>query len=196
MRRALGSRLRALHLRHQLAESRRVLHGEIGQLLAVQRDARGLESGDERAVREPVFAGGGVDAHDPQTSEVALLVAAADEGILERSVGRLFRGAIQLALVAEHSFRTAQQLLALLTPDASTLHSWHCGLLKNLSGVRDQEPGASVTDWPQAPGSWPLHISTCKATSCAACRDPARPPRGCRAGCACAWSSCWSGCGA
>src|SRR6476469_4034501 len=112
--------------RDELAERRRVLHGEIGQLLAVEGDAGCLQPRDERAVGDPVLAGGGVDTHDPQAPEVPLLVAAADESILERGIGRLFRGAIQLALVAEHSFRAAQQLLALLTPDGSTLHSGHC----------------------------------------------------------------------
>ena len=43
------------------------------------------------AVGEAVLARGGVDADDPQAAEVALLAAAADEGVLERRVDRLFR---------------------------------------------------------------------------------------------------------
>ncbi len=87
------------------------------------------------AVRHAVLAGGRVDADDPQAAEVPLLSAPADEGILERGIGRLFRGAIQLALVGEHALRAGQQLLPLGAPDVSTLHSRHCKLPKKSMGL-------------------------------------------------------------
>src|SRR6185436_14766873 len=52
-----------------------IVHGELGQLLAVQLDLRHLEGVDERSVRQPVFPGRGVDPLDPQAAEVPLLVA-------------------------------------------------------------------------------------------------------------------------
>src|SRR5207245_6194623 len=58
-----------------------------------------------------VLARGGVDADDPQAAEVTLLAAPAHERVLERGVDRLFRGAIQLALVGVVTLRQAQQLL-------------------------------------------------------------------------------------
>ena len=67
-----------------------------------------------------MLAGGGVDADDPQAAEVALLAAAADEGVAERGVDRLFRGAIQLALVGVIALRQPKQLLALGAPDRSS----------------------------------------------------------------------------
>ena len=77
------------------------------------------------AVREAVFAGGGVDADDPQPAEVALLAAAADERVLERGVDRFFRGAIQLALVGVVALRQPEQLLALGAANRSSFYTRH-----------------------------------------------------------------------
>ena len=75
----------------ELRERRRARHGEIGELLAVDRVARGLQAGDQLAVGQAVLARRGVDAHHPEPAEVALLAAPADERVLERGVDRLFR---------------------------------------------------------------------------------------------------------
>src|SRR5262249_27673732 len=61
----------------------------------------------------------------PQPPEVALLAAAADEGVLQRGVDRLFRGAIQLALVGVIALRQTKQLLALGAPDCPSLYPRH-----------------------------------------------------------------------
>ena len=72
-----------------------------------------LQPVDQLAVGEAVLARGGVDADHPQAAEVALLAAAADEGVFERGVDRLFRGTIQLALVGVIALRQPKQLLPL-----------------------------------------------------------------------------------
>src|SRR6059036_3048236 len=51
--------------------------------------------------------------------------AAADERIFQRGVDRLFRGAIQLALVGVVTLRQPQQLLPLGTADCSSLYTRH-----------------------------------------------------------------------
>ena len=65
--------------------------GEIGQLLAIDRVARRLQTGDQLTVGNTVLASGGVDPHHPEPPEIALLAAPADERVLERGVDRLFR---------------------------------------------------------------------------------------------------------
>src|SRR3954449_8432411 len=72
------------------AEGLGVAHGHVGQNLAVQLDSGQLEPVHELRVAHAVELGGGVDAGDPQATEVALAVAAVavrvglrlDEGFL------------------------------------------------------------------------------------------------------------------
>src|SRR5437762_968271 len=87
--------------------------GELRQALAVERDAGPLQAADELTVVEPVLSRGGIDADDPQPAEIALLAPAPDERVFQRGVDRLFRRAIQLALVGVVALRQAEQLLAL-----------------------------------------------------------------------------------
>jgi hypothetical protein len=53
------------------------VHREVGERLAVDLDAGGLDAGDEPAVREPEAARRRVDALDPQRAVVALSSGAA-----------------------------------------------------------------------------------------------------------------------
>src|SRR5205085_8421076 len=85
---------------------------ELGKAFAVERHAGVLEAADELAVREAVLPCGGVDADDPQPTEVALLAAASHEGVLQRGVDRFFRRAIQLALVGVIALGERQPILA------------------------------------------------------------------------------------
>src|SRR5439155_5808070 len=99
--------------------------GELRQALAIERDAGVLQAAHQLPVGQPVLARGRVDADDPQRPEVALLAAAADERVLERRVDRLFRGAIELALVGIVSLRQPEQLLALGAANCSSFYSRH-----------------------------------------------------------------------
>src|SRR5436190_11044441 len=121
----LSLRASGLGLARELGKSGRARDGDLGQALAVERDAGRLQALDELSVRQAVLARGGVDADDPQAAEVALLAPAADERVLQRGVDRLFRGAIELALGLIEPFRAAEQLLALRAADVSTFHSRH-----------------------------------------------------------------------
>src|SRR3954451_15633453 len=130
-----GRRTGGLRLRGEDRERVRLARGEVGQHLAIERHASGLEAPDERAVRQAVLARGGVDAHDPQPAEVALLAAPADEGVLERRVDRLLGRSIQLALGLEEAFRPGKDLLALGAADGSTFDSRHDSLGAGTPGV-------------------------------------------------------------
>src|SRR3954469_10203689 len=62
------------------AERLGVAHGDVSQHLAVQLDTGQLETVHELRVAHAVELGGGIDAGDPQATEVALAVAAVTVG--------------------------------------------------------------------------------------------------------------------
>src|SRR5688572_2128959 len=66
-----------LGLLGDLAERSDVVHRDVRQRLAVQLDAGLQQAVHEAAVAQAVHAGGGVDAHDPQRTELALALLAA-----------------------------------------------------------------------------------------------------------------------
>src|SRR5476649_1044159 len=120
----------SLGLLGQRRKCRRAGNGQLRQALAVERDPGVLQPADHLPVREPVLAGGRVDADYPQAAEITLLAAAADESVLERRVDRFFRGAIQLALIGVKALGELQQFLALGPPDGSSFYTRH-SLLPN-----------------------------------------------------------------
>ena len=63
---------------HELAERIHVVHGEIGENLAVHIDAGQLQAVDHAAVRSAANAGARIDARDPQLAVFALLQLASD----------------------------------------------------------------------------------------------------------------------
>src|SRR5689334_19016700 len=107
----LRSGQRSLGLRDDLAKRRALGDRHVGEHLAIERDAGGLETPNQLRVGEAVLARRGVDAHHPQAAEVALLVLAPDVGVLRRGIDRLLGLAIQLALGLVKALRTCQQLL-------------------------------------------------------------------------------------
>src|SRR5919112_4008898 len=54
----------------------RIAHGDIGQDLPVDLDAGLAQPVDEHVVAHVVLPRGGVDAHDPEAAEIALLILA------------------------------------------------------------------------------------------------------------------------
>ena len=62
-------------------ERLRVVHGEVGENLAVQTDVLLRELAHELGIGDTVLTGGGVDPLDPEGAEVALLGLAVTVGI-------------------------------------------------------------------------------------------------------------------
>src|SRR5690606_40713812 len=87
--------------------------------------ASGPEPVHEHAVGGAVLARRGVDADDPETAEVALLVLAADIGVDACLLGGLPHELVELALVLEVALGELGELLALLTTNDSTLDARH-----------------------------------------------------------------------
>src|SRR6266568_4447800 len=111
-RKSATSRL-SLHcgfsLRRELRKGVRVAHGQIGQNLAVERDARRFQSAQELAVGQPVLPRGGADALDPQAPILPLFRAAVAKSIPLGAIGRFLRGLIELALGQEKAFCAQEQ---------------------------------------------------------------------------------------
>src|SRR5262245_43574865 len=107
-----------------------MIERQVREALAIEADAGGLQAADQFSIGQPVLAGGGIDAHDPQPAEVPLLAAAAGVGVIQRLVDRLLGCLVQLALGGVEPLRALQQLLALGAPDGSSFYAGHLLLLK------------------------------------------------------------------
>src|SRR5271156_2379199 len=77
-------------------ESSSVVHGNVGEHLAVELDTGGLEAVDELRVADAVDLGGGVDAHDPEGTVLPLLLLAAAVGELESTLDGFLRCLVEL----------------------------------------------------------------------------------------------------
>src|SRR4051794_19671349 len=79
------------------------MHGDVGEHLAVERDAGEVQRVDELTVGQPFRADCGVDALDPQSAEAALLHLAVAVGILPGLLDRLAgdsNGVLAAAVIA------------------------------------------------------------------------------------------------
>src|SRR5579883_24056 len=107
------------------AERLEVVHGEIREHLAVDGDAGLLQAVHQPAVGQAELARRGVDAHDPQRAELALLLLAADVGVLHRLDDRLLGDAEHLASGVVVALRAAEDLLVPTARDDTTFDSCH-----------------------------------------------------------------------
>src|SRR6266568_2292960 len=89
---------RAARAVDQRGERAGVANGDVGQHLAVDRRAGGLESGHQLRIRDAVQARRGVDAGDPEPAEITLAILASGEGRVERLVHRLLGDAVTARL--------------------------------------------------------------------------------------------------
>src|SRR6185437_7718675 len=120
---------RRFRLGRKLAEAGGVVHGDVGQDLAVERDAGELQAVHELAVADLVLAGGGADADDPELAELALALLAPAVGELERALAGFLRRAVQLALGEEEALGEAEDFLALVAPFGAAFYARHRFLL-------------------------------------------------------------------
>src|SRR6185437_4813864 len=107
------------------AKRRDIVHGEIRQHLAVDGDAGFAEAVDQTAVGQPELTRGRVDAHDPQGAELALLLLAADIGVLLGLGNGLLGNAVDLAAGVVIALGGFQGFLVTRTRSDATLDSCH-----------------------------------------------------------------------
>src|SRR5262245_49172478 len=70
---AFASGQRLLGDRHDLAEHRRLVDGQLGEAVSIQLNARLVQRADESAVGQAIRAASRIEALDPQGPEFALL---------------------------------------------------------------------------------------------------------------------------
>src|SRR5690348_823461 len=124
-RRNASSSQAGLGLLGNRTKRRDVVHGEIRQHLAVDGDAGLVEARDQAAVGQPELARGRVDAHDPQRAELALLLLAADVGVLLGLGDGLLGNAIDLASGVVVALGGLEGFLVTRTRGDATLDSCH-----------------------------------------------------------------------
>src|SRR5262249_51722944 len=100
----------------ELRKRVRVIHGEVGEHLAVQFALGPLQAANQLAVAQSAGAAGSVDADDPQLAELPLAIAAIAEGELAGADQRDHRLAEQV-MAAE-----AEALAELASPLAALSH--------------------------------------------------------------------------
>src|SRR5579871_3327364 len=141
----VGLRGRALRLLAQRRKPRWVVHRQIGQNLAVQFDARLLQSTDELAVAEAVQLGGGADAHDPDGAELALFLLAAAVGELQAAFDGLFCRAVELGFCEVITAGAVKYLFTARTALGTTFDARHgFSFLLQVSGWRQEVDHALV----------------------------------------------------
>ena len=120
--RLLGSFLRGLN---EGGEGLRVVDGELGEHLAVDRDAALLEAIHEFGIADVVETAGRVDAADPELTEVALDQAAGDVSVAIGVEDLLFGGLEEKMLRTEVTFRFLKDSLPAGTGNGATFNSSH-----------------------------------------------------------------------
>src|SRR6185312_16815 len=120
-----------------------VVHGDVGQDLAVHRDTGLAQAIDQAAVGQAEHARGGVDADDPQRAELALALLAADIRVLTGLDDGLVGNAEDLATGVVVALGTTDDFLVTTTGGNATLYTSH-GLSPRLQyGNMRATPGAS-----------------------------------------------------
>src|ERR1700722_5912837 len=120
-----GRRQAGLGFLRNGGKGRHVVHREIGQHLAIDREAGLVQAVDQRAVAHPAKAGRRIDARDPERAELALLLAPAAIGVLTGLDDRLLRRAEHLAPGIEVALRLLENLLVTPPGDHTAFDSCH-----------------------------------------------------------------------
>jgi len=110
----------------KLREGIGVPYRHVGEHLAVDLDPRLLQAIDESAIGEPLLSGGGIDAYNPQSPEIALSLAAVTIGVAKGLHHRLVGNAI---VGVSHPALSLGQLQHLLMSTAGYKPAFYPGQL-------------------------------------------------------------------
>ncbi len=119
---------------HQAGEGGRIVHAQVGEHLAVHFDFGGLEHVNQAAVRQTQLAGSGVDALDPEASEVALARATVAILVHERMNHGFFSRLVQAVPATGMAFREGEDFLMV-------------GVVGNATFYTDQRTDAPIEKW-------------------------------------------------
>src|SRR5664279_5547096 len=121
-----GARSRsALGHSHELGKGFGIAHGEIREDLAVEIHGGLLQTAHELGVAGAVLRAGGVDAHHPEATEVALLDLAVAVGVAEGLLDGFLGGAVQAGLGAVEALGELHHAFAALGALEATFYASH-----------------------------------------------------------------------
>src|SRR5687768_2002974 len=134
----------ALGLLGDHAEGGRVVDGDVGQGLAVQGDTGLQQTVHEAAVAQAVQAGRRIDADDPQRTELALALLAADVRVLGGLGDGLLGDAEDLAAGVVVTLRELDDFLVPAARRYTTLDSCHFLSPQRYGSMRSRRPESSA----------------------------------------------------
>src|ERR1700733_1611515 len=102
-----------------------VVGGDIGEDLAVELIAGELEAVDEGRVAHAVDAAGCVDADDPESAELALLLFTAGVGELKSALDGFLSGLVELGFGEEVTTRALEDLFAAIVAFCTPFYTGH-----------------------------------------------------------------------
>jgi len=110
---------------NQRGKTRYIVDGNICEHLTIEFDASAFQPADELAVGNLEATAGGIDAHDPKRSKVALFEPASDKTVTQRFLDRFLRGAIKLRFGEKETFGAAKRFMPIIPAVGTSFDSWH-----------------------------------------------------------------------
>ncbi len=126
------------------AEGFRLVHGQIGEDLAVERDVGGGQPGDEAAVKDVVLLAGGTDALNPEAAKGTLAGLAVTRGVLLGLVDGVLGVAVELGAVRAKAFGAFQHALAAFTAGGGVSGAWHGSVSLSMNDLGVERAGAQT----------------------------------------------------
>src|SRR5690606_8157803 len=111
----------------ELLEAVRIANGKVREHLAVEIDPGLLQAVDEFAIADAAGAAGGVDAHDPQSAPIALLLPAVLRRVGIGATSHFLCGAPKLASSADETLDAPHHAVLLAMASymtTGTRHEW------------------------------------------------------------------------
>src|SRR6266516_1255158 len=125
----------------QRSERSRIFHGQIREHSPVDVDLCQLQPVDQSVVRQPVLARGGVDARDPEPTEVALTLPAVVVRVPKGMQNLFACGPVEPAAGAPIAGRTLEDGPAFLPSGDASFHPSHGSASQQAARARAIGPG-------------------------------------------------------
>src|SRR2546429_1365580 len=102
-----------------------ILHSDVGEHFAIERDSSGFEAVNQLTVRDAVLTSGCADALNPQAPILTLLNAAIAKRVTIRAICRFLCGMIELALGEKKTLCPFEIFLTPCTPLGAAFYASH-----------------------------------------------------------------------
>src|SRR5690606_14708165 len=114
----------------ELLERAGVVHGQVGQNLAINLDRLGPQRMNEARVAHTIGLTSRIDTLDPQATHIALAEFAADVGVLPRLMQNTHRLAVTILTASREALGLLENTLVTAAGDRTALYARHDELLE------------------------------------------------------------------